>query len=159
DCSIAHPVSLQRGSEPRAIHSVVSKCVSLTMKTTRGPRARSRSFRKLDWCLPRFRTKCFGVRRVLASLFSCLALRFLQLLSDFAFFATNILQMALEKRKLRFLRGRMVEQSSIVLTTVVCWPWLLRLTDLEKQFVFLFLKLSITCLQSLSSIYGGLLSR
>jgi hypothetical protein len=39
---------------------------------------------------------------LLASLFD-LPLRFFELLPDFAFLATNILQMALEERKLRFL--------------------------------------------------------
>ena len=56
-----------------------------------GTRARSRRFAKLDSRLPDFAQKCFGMRCVLASLFSCLALRLLQLLSDFAFFVTNIL--------------------------------------------------------------------
>ena len=47
--------------------------------------------------------EALGVRvPLLASLFD-LPLRFFELLPDFAFLATNILQMALEERKLRFL--------------------------------------------------------
>src|SRR5258708_3934296 len=47
----------------------------------------------------------------------------------------------------------MMEQSAIVLPTVVCWSRLLCLTDLAKQIVFLFLQLVVARLQRLSSIF------
>jgi len=46
---------------------------------------------------------------LLAPLFLCLPLRFLQLLFDLLFFAANVAQVTLEKRELRFLRVRVVE--------------------------------------------------
>ena len=51
----------------------------------------------------------------------------------------------------------MVGQSLVVLTTIVRGSGLLRLTNLEKQIVFLLLKLIIAGLQSLSAMCSGLL--
>src|ERR1041385_6079992 len=50
-----------------------------------------------------------------------------------------------------------MKQGAIVLPTVVRGSGLLSLADLAKQVVFLFLKLVIAGLQSLSSIFGCLL--
>src|SRR6266705_2227555 len=60
--------------------------------------------------------------------------------------------MALQKRELGFLRVWMVQQSPIVLATVVYRSGPLRLAYLEKQVVFLPLKLVVLGLQSLSAI-------
>jgi len=83
-----------------------------------------------------------------------LPLRFFELLSHFAFFATNIFQVALEKRELRFLRIRLVTHG---LALPVLRSGLLCPADFAKQVVFLFLKLAISDLQGLSAICGGLL--
>ena len=85
-----------------------------------------------------------------------LALRFFQLLFNFGFFVTNIFEVALEKRQLRFLRIRLVTHR---LTLPVLGPGLLRLTDLAKQVIFLSLKLAVSGLQDLCAICGGLLLR
>jgi hypothetical protein len=58
---------------------------------------------------------------------------------------------------LGLLRIRAVEQSLIVLATIVRGSGLLRPTNLEKQIVFLLLKLTIAGLQSLSVMCSGLL--
>src|SRR5207249_3352349 len=73
------------------------------------------------------------------------------------FFATNIFQMALEKRQLRFLWIRVVEQGPVVFTTIIRRSGLLRPADLKKQVVFLLLKLVVAGLQSLRAICSGLL--
>ena len=62
---------------------------------------------------------------LLASTFY-LALRLFQLLPKLAFFATNIAEMSLEKRELRFMRIWMVVQS---FADPISWSGLLRLTD------------------------------
>jgi len=76
------------------------------------------------------------------------------LLSNFAFLATNIAEMALKKRYLGFLRICLVTHR---LAVPVLRAGLLRLTDLAKQVIFLFLKLAEAGLQSLRAICGGLL--
>src|SRR6266480_2132412 len=47
-----------------------------------------------------------------------------------------------------------MKQSPVVFTTIVCRSRLLRLADLKKQVVLLFLKLTVAGLQSLSAIFG-----
>ena len=79
---------------------------------------------------------------------------FLQLLSNFAFFATNIAQMTLEKRQLRFLRIRLVTHRlalSVLRAGLFCFA------DLVEQVIFLSLKFAVACLQSLGAICRGLL--
>lgn len=83
-------------------------------------------------------------------------LRFFQLLLNFGFLVTNIAQMALEKRHLILLWIRLVAHR---LPLSVLRPGLLRLTDLAKQIIFLFLKLAVSGLQGLRAICGGLLCR
>src|SRR5882724_7317358 len=62
--------------------------------------------------------------------------------------------MALKKRYLGFLRIWLVTHR---LALSVLRPGLLRLTDLAKQVIFLFLKLAEAGLQGLRAICGGLL--
>ena len=50
-----------------------------------------------------------------------------------------------------------MEQRPAVLATAICRPGLLRLTDLEKQIIFLLLKFVVAGLQGLSVIRGSLL--
>ena len=85
-----------------------------------------------------------------------LPLRFFELLPHFAFFATNIFQVALEKRQLRFLRIRLVTHR---LTLPVLRAGLLCLAHFAKQIIFLFLKLAVSGLQDQCAVCGGLLLR
>jgi hypothetical protein len=82
-----------------------------------------------------------------------LSLRFIQSFFNFAFFPTNIFQMALEKRQLRLSRIWLVTHR---LALPIFWPGLFCFADLEKQVIFLFLKLAVAGLQALGAICGVL---
>src|SRR4029453_2533792 len=96
--------------------------------------------------LMNFARSALGVRRVLASLL-LLPLRFLQLFSDLVFLVAHVLEMTLQEGQLRCMWIRVVAQGLIFRSAPVRRSRFLCLTDLEKQVVFLFLKLLITPLQ------------